>query len=158
MPENGLFSLVLKSIVFHNKNMRSLHCYYSEFIHIAYQWYEGMSYRTDAVRTYQWFLSGKWQLGITKCTKILIHISYLSQWRKSFIYKNRDSYMTALCSKNSILTFTYYVLGECFLQWNSSLRHGSPTCGPQGPCCLPGFVMWTTATFINCALNTKILQ
>jgi len=53
MPEDGLFSLVLKSIVFQIKNMESLHCYYSEFIHIAYQSYEGMSYRTDAVRTYQ---------------------------------------------------------------------------------------------------------
>jgi len=52
MPENGLFSLVQKSIVFHIKNMQSLHCYYSEFTHIAYQCYEGMSYRIDAVRTY----------------------------------------------------------------------------------------------------------
>ena len=119
MPENGLFSLVQKSIVFHIKNMQSLHCYYSEFTHIAYQCYEGMSYRIDAVRTYLWFLSGKWKLGITKCTKILIHVRNLSQWRVSFVHKNRFIY-------------DYFVQWKCHFDM-CILCTGEPE-GPNGFC------------------------
>lgn len=156
MPENGLFSLVLKSIVFQMKNMQSLHCYYSEFIHITYQCYEGMSYKSDAVRTYQWFLSGKWKLDITKCTKILIHKWYLSQWRASFVHNNRFIYDYFVQWKFH-LDICIFCTGrtkktQWFLQWNNSLRHGSPTYGP------PGYVMWPIGILVNCAYNTNILQ